>query len=346
MATRRNGSSPASATQVIVRVIIYYVVLLAIGALLSRYLPRMGIVSTESLGALFGGAADSAQVISKKGARIVLPEGTLAAAVALAMSAAALLGIPVAWIYTLTRSRRGYNQSVVQLLIALPVVVAGIVVMVKYSGALAFSLAGIVAAVRFRYSLEDSKDAIYVFLMSGLGIAAAVDLPVAAVISILFNVVVVMLWVTDFGRTPVALEGKMAERRLQRAKDLARTGTFVARIDDEVLQNMTAEQLEGIAQRAWRRAREHHPEGEERSDESAEVRIRVRVREAILTLPVLEARLDDATKKWSVVSESKEEDGTTMVEFLITPKKKSGPDELLALLRIAAGNALVDSELR
>jgi hypothetical protein len=113
-----------------------------------------------------------------------------------------------------------------------------------------------------------------------------------------------------------------------------------------VLQNMTAEQLEGIAQRAWRRAREHHPEGEERSDESAEVRIRVRVRDAILTLPVLEARLDDATKKWSVVSESKEEDGTTMVEFLITPKKKSGPDELLALLRIAAGNALVDSELR
>ena len=346
MATRRNGSSPASATQVIVRVILYYIALLAIGGLLSRYLPRMGIISTDSINALFGGGADSAQVIAKKGARLVLPEGTLAAAVALAMSAAALLAIPVAWIYTLTRSRRGYNQSVVQLLIALPVIVAGIVVRVKYSVALAFSLAGIVAAVRFRYSLEDSKDAIYVFLMSGLGIAAAVDLPVAAVISILFNVVIVMLWFTDFGRTPVALEGKMAERRLQRAKELARTGTFVARIDDEVLQNMTAEQLEGIAQRAWRRAREHHPEGEERSDESAEVRIRVRVRDAILTLPVLEARLDDATKKWSIVSESKEADGTTMIEFLITPKKKSGPDELLALLRVAAGTALVDSELR
>ena len=348
MATRRNGSSPASATQVIIRVIVYYIALLAIGGLVWRYLPRSGIVGTGSLDAIFGIATDSAHaVVGKKGvARPSLPPETLAATVALAMSAAALLALPVAWIYTLTRSRRGYNQSVVQLLIMLPVVVAGVVVMVKYSVELAFSLAGIVAAVRFRYSLDDSKDAVYVFLTAGLGIAAAVDLPVAVVISVLFNAVIMMLWFTDFGRTPVALEGKMAERRLQRAKDLARTGTFVARMDDEVLQNMTAEQLEGLAQRAWRRAREHHPEGEERSDESTEVRIRVRIRDAMMTLPVLEARLDDEAKKWSIVSESKQEDGATMVEFLITPKKKSGPEELLALLRAAAGNALVDSELR
>jgi hypothetical protein len=346
MATRRNGSSPASATQVLARVIVYYVGLLILGALVWRYLPRSGMVSTESIDAIFGGGADLLTGSGKKAVVQALPPGMLAQTVALSMIAAALLALPVAWIYTLTRSRRGYNQAAVQLLIMLPVVAAGIIVMVKYSLNLAFGLAGIVAAVRFRYSLEDSKDAVYVFLATGLGIAAAIDIPVAAVISVLFNIVIVTLWFTDFGRTPVALEGKMAERRLQRAKELARTGTFVARIDDEVLQNMTAEQLEGIAQRAWRRAREHNPEGEERSDESAEVRIRVRIRDAMLTLPVLEARLDDAAKKWSIVSESKEADDTTIVEFLITPKKKSGPDELLALLRVAAGTALVDSELR
>lgn len=346
MATRRNGSSPASATQVLTRVVVYYLVLLIIGGLVWRYLPRSGIVSTESIDAIFGGGADLLTGSGKKAIVQALPPGTLAQTVALSMISAALLALPVAWIYTLTRSRRGYNQAAVQLLIMLPVVAAGIIVMVKYSLNLAFGLAGIVAAVRFRYSLDDSKDAVYVFLATGLGIAAAIDIPVAAVISVLFNVVIVTMWFSDFGRTPVALEGKMAERRLQRAKELARTGTFVARIDDEVLQNMTAEQLEGIAQRAWRRAREHNPEGEERSDESTEIRIRVRIRDAMLTLPVLEARLDDAAKKWSVVSESKEADDTTMVEFLITPKKKSGPDELLALLRVAAGNALVDSELR
>jgi hypothetical protein len=61
----------------------------------------------------------------------------------------------------------------VQLLIILPLVVAGIVVLVKDSLALAFSLAGIVAAVRFRNTLDDSKDAVYVFLATGVGLAAA-----------------------------------------------------------------------------------------------------------------------------------------------------------------------------
>ena len=52
----------------------------------------------------------------------------------------------------------------------------------------------------------------------------------------------------------------MAERRLARARELARTGTFVARIDDEVLANMSAEQLDGLAQRRPA-ARAHHAEG-------------------------------------------------------------------------------------
>jgi len=162
------------------------------------------------------------------------------------------------------------------------VVVAGIVVMVKYSIALAFSLGGIAAAVRFRNSLEDSKDAVYVFLVIGIGIAAAVDLPVALVISLLFNVIVIGLWSSDFGRTPVELEGRVAERRLQRARQLARTGTFVARIDEEVLSNMSAEQLEGLAQRVMRRARSHNVDGEVAEEQRVELRLRVKVRDGVM----------------------------------------------------------------
>ena len=145
--------------------------------------------------------------------------GRIAATVALAMTGAVLLTLPVAWIYILTRAKRGYQQSVVQTLLVLPLVVAGIVVLVKFSVALAFSLAGIVAAVRFRNTLDDSKDAVYVFLATAVGLAAAVDMPVALVISFLFNLVVVLLWATDFGRTPAHLEGKTAERRLARAME-------------------------------------------------------------------------------------------------------------------------------
>ena len=97
--------------------------------------------------------------------------------------------------------------------------------------------------------------------------------------------------------------------------------------------------------RAWRRAREADPEGEERNDKN-ESRIRIRIQNAILTRPVLEARLDDAAKKWRVEAESISEDGSTVIDYVVMPKKRSGPDELLALLRAAGGRDVVDSELR
>ena len=145
------------------------------------------------------------------------------------MVSSILLSVPVAWVYVLTRAKRGFQQSVVHLLIVLPLVVSGIVVLVQYSLALAFSLAGIVAAVRFRNTLDDSKDAVYVFLATAIGLSAAVNVPVAAVISILFNATVVTLWYTDFAHSPMELEGAIADKRLRRARQLARTGTFVAR---------------------------------------------------------------------------------------------------------------------
>jgi hypothetical protein len=344
MATGNNGHSAAPARKVIVRVVVYYALLITAGVLLWRYLPRTHLIADNSLDALFGSNNDI--VRQGKGFSVQpVDQHTLAATVTLAMTAAALLAIPIAWIYTLTRARRGYQQSVVQLLIILPVVVAGIVVLVKYSLALAFSLGGIAAAVRFRNTLDDSKDAVYVFLVTGLGIAAAVDLPVALVISILFNIVVAALWMTDFGRTPVALEGAMAERRLARARELARTGTFVARIDDEVLKNMTSEQLEGVARRAWSRAREHDPEGGVRKVKP-EAAVVVRMRDAARIRPIVESQLDEATKRWSVDTVTTNDDGLTVVRYTFVAKKSKGPDELLSMLRAAGGVDPVDAELQ
>ena len=344
MTTGSNVSFSTSASKVLFRTALYYAVLAAAGTLAWQYLPRARLLAGDSLGALFapatqivGGAASGAAVQP-------VDTGTLAITVALAMTAAALLALPVAWIYTLTRARRGYQQSVVQLLVILPVVVGGIVVLVKYSLALAFSLGGIAAAVRFRNTLDDSKDAVYVFLVIGIGIAAAVDLPVALVISLMFNVVAVAMWSTDFGRTPVALDGRLAERRLERARELARTGTFVARIDDEVLKEMTAEQLEGVAKRAWMRAREHDPEGAQRK-QRPESRIVVRMADAPRIRPIIEAQLAETTKRWSADAVTLRDDGLTVIEYLVLPKKSTSPDELLSQLRACGGADPVEAEL-
>ncbi len=340
-----NGSSEVSPTTVFIRCAVLYAALLVVGYLVWQFLPRTRLIAGDSLDALFGDATMTVPAARGKGAIPSMSSGVLAATVGMAMLCAALLTLPVAWIYTLTRSRRGYQQSVVQLLIILPVVVAGVVVLVKYSLALAFSLGGIAAAVRFRNSLDDSKDAVYVFLATGIGIAAAVDLPVAMVISVVFNIIVVALWMTDFGRTPVALEGRMAERRLARAKQLARTGTFVARMDDEVFKNMTAEQLEGIAKRAWSRAREHNPDGTA-GKLRPEMRLVVRMRDAARIRPVVESQLQQFTKRWTVDNVVVRDDGMTVVEYVCLPKKNKGTDELLAQVRASGGVDPVEAEIQ
>jgi hypothetical protein len=336
------GATPAN--RVLIRTVLYYAALTVLGGLAWHFLPRTRLIAENSLDALFGSATQLGGFAGKN-AQVAPPvdQSTLAATVTLAMLAAALLALPVAWIYTLTRAKRGYQQSVVQLLIVLPVVVAGIVVMVKYSIALAFSLGGIVAAVRFRNTLDDSKDAVYVFLATGVGIAAAVDLPVALVISALFNALIVMLWATDFGRSSVPLDGKMAERRLERARELARTGTFVAQIDREVLANMSSEQLDGVAQRAWQRAREHHPDGDA-GKFRVETKLRLTTRDTAAARALVESHLVGATKRWTLDSVVSEPDGSTVIEYVVLPRKSKGPDELLAELR-AIAHDLFDAEL-
>ncbi len=275
-------------------------------------------------------------------AALPLDEVTLAITVSVAMLAAVLLALPVAWVYQLTRAKRGYQQSVVQLLIVLPLVVSGIVLLVKYSLALAFSLAGIVAAVRFRNTLEDSKDAVYVFLATAIGLASAVNLPVALVISMGFNAVVLVLWYTDFGIAPVELDGRIAERRLRRARQLARTGTFVARIDDEVFRNMSREQLEGVAERAWRRA---HSQDDDGPPSSEETRLRLRTTDLASMRLVVEPKLEDYTKRWRIGTVTAV-DGVDVVEYFVQLRKKTPPEELLSLLRAAGSSAILDAELK
>ncbi len=333
----RPRSAPVA--RALTKVVVYYGVLIAIGTLLWDSLPHAGGFA-ESFTLLSGSAVPPDA--SSRASHLQVGELNLALTVGLAMISAILLSLPIAWIYVLTRAKRGFQQSVVHLLIVLPAVVSGIVVLVQYSLALAFSLAGIVAAVRFRNTLDDSKDAVYVFLATAVGLSAAVNVPVAAVISILFNVTVVTLWYSDFAHAPVELEGAIAEKRLKRARQLARTGTFVARMDDEVFRNMSREQLEGVAERAWRRAYEA-PKGA--NDPASETRIRIRTENVGSLRAALEPRLDNHVKKWRFAGSLPGSNGWEVAEYSVQLTKQSSPEELVALVRAAGAPHLSEVEL-
>src|SRR5438045_7647169 len=75
-----------------------------------------------------------------------------------AIISAIMVSLPVSWVYMAVRAGDDYDQSLVNTIIVLPMIVTGIVIIVQNSLALALSLAGIAGAVRFRTLLNRSSD--------------------------------------------------------------------------------------------------------------------------------------------------------------------------------------------
>ncbi len=117
-----------------------------------------------------------------------------------AIIGALLAALPVTWVYMTVRSGAEYDQSLVNTILILPMVVTGIVIIVQNSLALAFALAGIAGAVRFRNSLKSSGDALFILCAVSIGLSAGIGaVELAAVISIALNLTFSVLWLTEYG---------------------------------------------------------------------------------------------------------------------------------------------------
>ena len=114
------------------------------------------------------------------------------------MLAALLLVVPLAGTYVLTRARPKYDRTLVQTVIVLPVAITAVLMMVSHSLALAFGLAGVVGAVRFRSTLSEAGDAVYIFAAVVIGFAAGIHaVGIAVILSILFVMLELSLWYWD-----------------------------------------------------------------------------------------------------------------------------------------------------
>lgn len=119
---------------------------------------------------------------------------------AIACSVAVVLMTPVSWMYFITTPNKRVDRSFSQTIIILPIIVAGIAMIVQNSIALAFSLAGIVAAVRFRFTLREPAHTLYIFCAIAVGLGAGISaIGIATVISIGFVYGTMVLWALDYG---------------------------------------------------------------------------------------------------------------------------------------------------
>ncbi len=178
----------------------YYLTLAVSVALLLILWPRFLQFMPVGGAASFGAVGESAFEPVNRALRPT--ESTLTESVKLALSivSAFLLMLPVTWICMGARRRKDVNQSFIQTILVLPMIITGVVHIVHNSLALAFSLAGIVAGVRFRHTLKDSAETTYLFTAIAVGLACGINaVEVAAIVSIFFNYTVLGLWATEYG---------------------------------------------------------------------------------------------------------------------------------------------------
>lgn len=190
------------AMKLLIRLTVYYV---AIGLVvylavhiwpdLRGYLPIGGaeqLITQPSKNPLHGMDVQRAQHVANLGQSL--------AWLIVAIIGAFLCSLPVSWVYMAVRSGEEYDQSLVHTILVLPMVVTGIVIIVQNSLALAFSLAGIAGAVRFRNSLKSSGDALFILLAVAVGLSAGIGaVELAAVMSVMLAYCFALLWMTEYG---------------------------------------------------------------------------------------------------------------------------------------------------
>ena len=227
---------------------------------------------------------------------------------AVQMMGALLLVLPVAFVYVRTRTRSKYDHSLVQTVIMLPIVVTAILVVVRDSLALAFSLAGIVAAVRFRNTLKESGDTVYIFGSIGIGFATGIHaLAVATVLSVFFVVVELATWKFNFG---AGFEHTFARLCLPSGAD-----------------------LEAISSAIGEPAGPETPDGQQPlnpspPEEDRTSLLRIYVDGVEQARPPVEAVLERDTKRWSLAKVRPSDGGASVLEYRVRMRKRLGLDTL------------------
>jgi hypothetical protein len=326
------------------RLATYYAALLIVGFLIFRFVPVLdGLLTGERLARLAqtpallqdGLAGAQAQAPPED----VLSRVEFAASTAFLLLSTLAIMLPVTWVYMSARSGHGHNQTVVQALVVLPMIVAGIVLIVSNSLALAFSLGGVVAAVRFRTNLSDARDVVFIFLAIAVGFAAGVqDVTIAMMLSMLFNFVLLLVWRYDFGR-PV-LEPTAASEWAQPLGDLAKKVEGPDAVPDrDLVLALTPKKVEALADRFDRVKSILGPNGKKPRFDAVVSVTSTKVAEA---QKQVEAALDQSTKRWKLDEMVKNTGKPSELFYLVKTRKSVPRDALLTAIR-ASGNGTIES---
>ena len=326
------------------RLAAYYALLAIVGVVVFKFFPGLdGLLTGDRLqhlakapAALLRDSISAAQ--SQAPPADLMRRATFGLSTAFILLSTLALMLPVTWVYMSARSAQGHNQSVVQVLIVLPMIVAGVVLIVSNSLALAFSLGGVVAAVRFRTNMSDSRDIVFIFLAIAVGFAAGVqDITIALTLSFIFNFVLVFIWRYDFGRT--VLEPTASSQWAEPLGDLAgkdHGGNVVP--DRDLVLALTPKKVEALADR-FERVRVLL--GRNGKKPRFDAVLAVTTTELDGAQKHIEKTLNDVSKRWKLDEVITNEGKPSELYYLLRTRKSVNRDAMLTAIR-SGSNGFID----
>ena len=257
------------------------------------------------------------------------------ALVAFALLIASLLFVaPIAWTYMVTKRQEGFERTFVQVLFLLPIVVAAVVRVVRGDLALAFALAGIVAAVRFRTTLKDLKNAVYAFAAIAIGLAAGTGaFMLAGVLSFFFCLVALLLWRFNIGSLVTANAERSGAMRLAELLVPGERRMSVAIGASPWVDDLNHDQIVGLRENAEKIAR--FVRGDALlSSNKYKVLLIAFAASAEDGRKVVEESIEDYAERWHLVEEQPAREDAVALEYLIRPRDEAEIRDLLYQLRI------------
>ena len=242
--------------------------------------------------------------------------------------------LPIAWVYTFTKDEENFDPSLAQTIVVLAMVVTGVMVVISDELARAFSLAGVVAAVRFRNTLQDTKDAVYIFIAVAIGMGCGTRVyHITVWLSVIMSLTMYFLWKFKFGTTLRHAAKPLGKKDVQ--KIYAQTsGEAMLQIERGLEQQVRLLQ--------WVHMRTDDEKGKKKPNAA----LIIETSDAFTAIEQVDKVLDAYGGKWQLANITSETPGRSTLEYVGRLPKEMTPATLIGAIQENRSAAIIEVTFR
>jgi hypothetical protein len=246
--------------------------------------------------------------------------------------------LPIAWVYTLTQDYENFDPSLAQTIVVLAMIVAGVMIVISDETARAFSLAGVVAAVRFRNTLQDTKDAIYVFIAVAIGMGCGTRVfHIAVWMSVIMSLTMYLLWKYQFGKSlrqaSTIAGGSRGKKEVQKLYEATSAGA---------LQHLERELEQQVRLMQWADMHTDQEKGKKKPNAA----LIVQCSDAYQAIAEVDKALEACGGRWQLANISSHVPGRSTLEYVGRLPKEVTPATLIDAIQQNGTSCIVEVAFR